>query len=165
MEKIILELYLARDWLELDISPVMKTKLLGFIAERICHDPLGHVHRLYSLTEKGKHWACFLLRRYGRKTSPQRGIAIEERSWQDPQQSTFSIREMEKSIKKFFPNAEIYKDWVPKRRRVIIKDIDESLDSVGEPDTDCDSFIINYLNEKRKLLREQLWVEIILWDT
>lgn len=164
MEKILLELYLSRDWTDVYITPTQKFELKNYIAERICHDPLGGIYRLYSLTPEGRTVCEFLLRKYGRETLQERGLAIESRSWHDPQQSEFSIKKMEESIRKFC-KVESYRDWRPKRRRLIIKNIDEDLDSAPTPETDCDIFIFNYLDNKRKLLRDEAWVEIILWDT
>lgn len=165
MEKILLDLYMSRDWTLINITPTQKTEMAGLISERICHDPIGHTFRVYSLTKKGKAKAEFVLRKYGRNSPPKRGIAVEERVWHDPETSVFSPKEMEESIRKFCKSVESYRDWKAKRVRLIIKNIDTDLDSAVEPVTKCDHFIYKYLDNKRSLLRSHTWVEIILWDT
>ncbi len=72
---------------------------------------------------------------------------------------------MEMSIKKICKKVESYDDWLNNRKRLIIKDIDIDLDKPFTPENECDEFILNYFDNKRSLLRERLWVEVILWDT
>lgn len=134
---------------------------------KVTEDDLGHKLTQYKLNDKGKTVAEFIMRKYGRRTGPEHGIAIQRITWIAPKKTFTDKQKTIEILNDIFNGTVKTID-----RGVQIRDAGYKFDRFSvkhkmytDPDVDDDTlYIWKYLYENIKFVRYHNYIlELAIW--